>query len=411
MSWVPDRRFVSGMSDRGADIPSAQLDSPVSDIHLAEIAREYLRSWEELAPRLELTPVQEEEIRNTYGRYGDQKLEALRLWRRIKGSTATYRALIAAAVAISNEQLADNIRSLLIASGQPTPLVTQPPQPILPITPQPTLNSAHSVAAMPLSLEDTQDVFEAMYEARDKWQNIGGVFRVPDSSLSSIAQEESSSDRRLRRVIRSWLEKCAGTLSATWAEVARTLGNVTVGRDDLARKVEEEHLQHTLQPSQGGISTSMHVTTPPHVPPQVAQVRALPSVAPPPVAPPPVVPPQPVERPLSKPQCTQRGLRGLHSCITPLPLIIILCPSLPATDDLLDVSGYLANLNKRDVNTLGQVFGLSHITINNNYEGSTRVAYVDAILTAWFLEQDRVGEKGQSFIIFFEDARLPVCVW
>ena len=324
MSWVPGRRFVSGMSDRGADIPSAQLDSPVSDMHLAEIAREYLRSWEELAPRLELSPVQEEEIRNTYvGGYGVKKLGALRLWREKKGSAATYRALIAAAVAISNEQLADNIRSLLRASGgqptlpdtqppQPTLPVIQPPQPTLPVKPQPTLNPAHSVAAAPLSLKDTQDVFEAMYEARDKWKNIGGVFRVPDSSLSSIAQEESSSDGRLRRVIRSWLEKCAGTPSATWAEVARTLRNVTVGRDDLARKVEE-NIQHTLQPSQGGISTSTHVTAPPHVPPQVAQVRVLPSVAPPPV-----MPPQPVER-LSKPQCTQRGPRGLHSCITPLP--------------------------------------------------------------------------------------------
>ena len=204
------------MSDRGADIPSALLDSPVSDTHLAEIAREYLRSWEELAPTLELSPVQEDEIRNTYGRYGNQKHEALRLWRRIKGSAATYRALIAAAVAISNEQLADNIRRCLLrASGQPTHPNTQPPQSTLPVTPQPTLNPAHSVAAAPLSLENTQDVFEAMYEARDKWQNIGGVFRVP--SLSSIAQEESSSDGRLRRVIRSWLEKCAGTPSATWA--------------------------------------------------------------------------------------------------------------------------------------------------------------------------------------------------
>ena len=328
MSWLAGYgtgyRFVSGMSDRGADIPSALLDSPVSDTHLAEIAREYLRSWEELAPTLELTPVQEEEIRNTHvGGYGVKKLGALRLWKEKKGSAATYRALIAAAVAISNEQLADNIRCLLRVSGQPTHPNTQPPQPTLPVTPQPTLNPAHSVAAAPLSLENTQDVFEAMYEASDKWKNIGGVFRVPDPSLSSIAQEESSSDGRLRRVIRSWLEKCAGTPSATWAEVARTLRNVTVGRDDLARKVEEEHLQHTLQPSQGGISTSTHVTPPSHVPPQVTLVRALPSVAPPPVAPPRVVPPQPVGSLLSKPQCTQRGLRGLHSCINPLSILLL----------------------------------------------------------------------------------------
>ena len=157
--------------------------------------------------------------------------------------------------------------------------VTAPPHVTLQMT-QVRAPPLVAQAAAPLSLEDTQDV---MYEARDKWQNIGGVFHVPDPSLSSIAQEESSSDGRLRRVIRSWLEKCAGTPSATWAEVAHTLRNVTVGRDDLAWKVEEKYLQHTLQPSQGGISTSTHVTRPPHVPPQ------------------------PLERQLSKTQCTQHG--------------------------------------------------------------------------------------------------------
>ena len=69
--------------------------------------------------------------------------------------------------------------------------------------------------------------------------------RVPDPSLSSIAQEESSSDGRLRRVIRCWLEKCAGTPSATWAKVAHTLRNVTVGRDDLARrKISSTHFSY-----------------------------------------------------------------------------------------------------------------------------------------------------------------------
>ena len=89
-------------------------------------------------------------------------------------------------------------------------------------------------------LLNTQDVFEEMYGARDKWQNIGGVFSLSDTTLTSIAQEESSTDGRLRRAIRAWLEMCGGTPSATWAEVARTRRNETVGRDDLARKVEEK---------------------------------------------------------------------------------------------------------------------------------------------------------------------------
>ena len=73
------------------------------------------------------------------------------------------------------------------------------------------------------------------------------------------------------------------------------------------------------------------------------------------------------------------------------------------------MSGYLANLSKQDVNTPGQVFGLSHVTINNNYEGSTRMAYVDAILTAWFLEQDNVGREGLSIVHnFLEDAKIKL---
>ena len=102
----------------------------------------------------------------------------------------------------------------------------------------PSGDSAHAE-----QLLNMQDVFEEMYEARDKWQNIWGIFAVfglSDTTLSSIAQEESSTDGRLCCAVRAWLEMCRGTPSATWAEVARTLRNETVGRDDLARKVEEK---------------------------------------------------------------------------------------------------------------------------------------------------------------------------
>ena len=100
-----------------------------------------------------------------------------------------------------------------------------------------------------LTTDSIQDVFEAMFEARDKWRNIGGAFRVPDSTLSCIAQEEDSAEDRLRRVIRAWLESGGDTSACTWAVVAETLRNKTVGRDDLAREVEEKYLKQMSQVS------------------------------------------------------------------------------------------------------------------------------------------------------------------
>ena len=50
-----------------------------------------------------------------------------------------------------------------------------------------------------LSEEATQDVFEAMYEAREKWRNIGGVFRLLDATLDAIRAEENGQRRRSGR--------------------------------------------------------------------------------------------------------------------------------------------------------------------------------------------------------------------
>ena len=85
-----------------------------------------------------------------------------------------------------------------------------------------------------LSEDDTQAVFEAMYEARDKWRNIGGVFSVPGATLNAIRKEEKGDmDESLRRVIEAWLRQHGGTERCTWTAVADVLDNVTVGRRDL----------------------------------------------------------------------------------------------------------------------------------------------------------------------------------
>ena len=68
------------------------LDTPVSDLHLAQIASD-IKNWEEVAPFLGLTDVEEEEVKLDNKTYGVQKRKALQRWREKKGSDATYREL------------------------------------------------------------------------------------------------------------------------------------------------------------------------------------------------------------------------------------------------------------------------------------------------------------------------------
>ena len=73
----------------------------------------YLTQWEELSPFLGLTRQQEATIRLDFKDYNNQKQEALRKWKQIKGDAATYRAFIAAARATSNMDLVDNVKAML----------------------------------------------------------------------------------------------------------------------------------------------------------------------------------------------------------------------------------------------------------------------------------------------------------
>ena len=117
---------LGGSAERMGDsnISAQLLDTPVSDQDLSKIAAKYLRKWEGLSPELKLTPQQETEIKETFRDYDDQKREALRKWREIKGDAATFRAFITAATAISNIELVDNIRAMLRTRDKSTSKTT-----------------------------------------------------------------------------------------------------------------------------------------------------------------------------------------------------------------------------------------------------------------------------------------------
>ena len=106
-----------------------------------------------------------------------------------------------------------------------------------------------SMKADKLSVDNTFEIFEIMYEARNKWHNIGGVFRVPESTLQCIAVEETDNEGKLRRVIIAWLKRYGGTEHCSWNVVVSALQNKTIDRDDIARKLCEKYLPKCNSPS------------------------------------------------------------------------------------------------------------------------------------------------------------------
>ncbi|CAI8052917.1 hypothetical protein GBAR_LOCUS28948, partial [Geodia barretti] len=108
---------------------------------------------------------------------------------------------------------------------------------------EPADDTSSPNTAYTLTIDNTQDVFEMMYEAREKWRNIGGVFRLSESTLKNIDSENRNNDDKLRKVIIEWLNRYGRTGNCTWTTVAMSLRNKTVAREDVAREVLEQHPQ------------------------------------------------------------------------------------------------------------------------------------------------------------------------
>ena len=108
-------------------VPKSCLDRAVSDIHVAQLAKIMTLEWQELAPFLDITPAEEGEIVEQYrGRLQLQKREALRKWKDKGGSKATYRKLIVIFCAQGRVDLAETLKSLLLASGNPSTSTVSP---------------------------------------------------------------------------------------------------------------------------------------------------------------------------------------------------------------------------------------------------------------------------------------------
>ena len=101
-----------------------------------------------------------------------------------------------------------------------------------------------SVVTVTLTIKDTHEVYEAMFDARDKWRSIGGIFHLSPSTLINIDADNKNNEDKLYYVIIEWLNRDE---SCSWSQVVMALRNKTVAREDLAQEVLQLHPQPGLE--------------------------------------------------------------------------------------------------------------------------------------------------------------------
>ena len=85
-------------------------------------------------------------------------------------------------------------------------------------------------------MDDLSDVYTNFYDTRDKWFNIGMALNIKFSTLKSIKSEHHDNDDCLREVLAHRIQS-GGPL--TWADLTTCLRHPTVGRRDLADKIDQ----------------------------------------------------------------------------------------------------------------------------------------------------------------------------
>lgn len=97
-------------------VSEADRASPITDVHIAMIAKETTR-WKTLAPFLDLSEAEEEEIAEDYkGDYELQKREALRLWKQKNGRRATYYQFVKILCERGHVALAEKVKEILMST-------------------------------------------------------------------------------------------------------------------------------------------------------------------------------------------------------------------------------------------------------------------------------------------------------
>ena len=94
----------------------------------------------------------------------------------------------------------------------------------------------HALSGETLSIDDLGDVYTKLYDARAKWFDIGLAFNVNHGTLEAIRSDHCESGDCLRETL-AYRIQSGGPL--TWADLCSCLQHPTIGRSDLAAKIDQ----------------------------------------------------------------------------------------------------------------------------------------------------------------------------
>ena len=87
-------------------------------------------------------------------------------------------------------------------------------------------------------MDDLQDVYTKLYEARGKWFEIGLALKLKFTILKAIEIEQSNNQSDCLREMLAYRIQSGGPL--TWTDLCNCLRHPTIGRNDLATKPDQE---------------------------------------------------------------------------------------------------------------------------------------------------------------------------
>ena len=93
-------------------------------------------------------------------------------------------------------------------------------------------------------MDELGDVYTKLYDARNKWFNIGLALKISYSTLESIESEKPDNSDRLRKMLAHRIQS-GGPL--TWTDMCSCLRHPTVERNDLANEVDQGRLNLSIK--------------------------------------------------------------------------------------------------------------------------------------------------------------------
>ncbi len=91
-----------------------------------------------------------------------------------------------------------------------------------------------------LGIEDFNDVYQALCDAKRKWKNIGIYLSMKINDLDNIEDDRKTNDKCLQEMVSQWL-KAVKTHEPSWEKLVQAL--LLLKEEGLACDIETKHIK------------------------------------------------------------------------------------------------------------------------------------------------------------------------